>query len=390
MSQQNTVSPPGLTSPLGKSLLTAFSRTIEKMEARITEKSKPTVIIDRQEEILRKYNIDLESHLALKSDAKQEVAIAETHKNIKLVYQGRSEAAFLNEHSRICRRAPFHMAFTDPQNEDEQEPVEAPKSIHEPSRIQATSDLGRFEDSECSSDEDVDSFFDSSTLTSQINNFSAPAHAAFDSEDQFSKLLIVEKSPSQQLVIDVGMVASDRDDASTVQPEENAETFPASASATDIQTSKLDELSLSSKSLTSQQPRPKPMKFSSANTYSNQTAAEEREYALSIIGVPRPAGIGKVTARRFYIESCEQQKITPHISHISKSQGSSATSTSTKELTTNLKGIGEKRLMALSRFIQDRLHEDGSQLILRESLLGIVFVQTIFFCQKLTFRYFSR
>jgi hypothetical protein len=368
MSQQNILSHSGLTSPVGKSLLTAFSRTIDKMEARIKEKSKPTVQIDRQEEILRKFNINLESHSAFKSDTKQEFLRTETPKHLQVAYKSRSEAAFLNEHRRICTRAPFHMAFTDPQNEDDPEPEEASSNIQQPSRIQPAGDLGRFEDSECSSDEDLDTFFE--TSITQIHNFSAAEDAAYDSVDNFSKLKMVDESPSQQLAIDIELVALERDDSSATQSEEIRETSSSSAPASDIRTSKNEEDSLGSKSLTGELRRPKPMKFNSGNTYSNQTAAEGREYALSMIGMPRPAGIVKVTGRRFYIESCEQQKITPHISHISKCQGSSTACSSIKDLTTNLKGIGEKRLLALSCFIQDRLYEDGSQLILRESQIG--------------------
>ena len=124
MSNQ-TLSPSGLTSPLGKSLLTAFSMTIDKMEARIREKSKPVVNIDRQAEILRHFNIDLESHLVHKSDLKQESIHTETNKVIHAEYQGRSEAAYFNEHRRICGRAAFHMVFTDPQIEGEEMPEDS-------------------------------------------------------------------------------------------------------------------------------------------------------------------------------------------------------------------------------------------------------------------------
>jgi hypothetical protein len=61
------------------------------------------------------------------------------------------------------------------------------------------------------------------------------------------------------------------------------------------------------------------------------------------------------------------------VSHISKLEGNRATYSSIVDCTAKLKGIGEKRLMAISRFIQDRLAENGSQLILRECLIGTVF-----------------
>jgi hypothetical protein len=368
MSNQNMLSPSGLTSPVGKSLLTAFSKTIDRMEARIREKSKPADHCDRQDEILRKFNINLDSHLAHKSDTKQEVINVHTNKVFQSEYQGRSEAAYFNEHRRICGRAAFHMVFTDPQNEGEEMPEDSSKSMQEPSRIHATSDLGRFEDSECSSDEDLDTSFSNPASHTQSNSFIAPLDATSDSE-QVSMLSIIDKSPSHQMNINIDLIVSGRDD---VQPKDSEETSPTGASITGVRTSKPDAPSSSSRSLTGEKPRPKPMKFNAGKNYSNQTAAEGREYSLSIIGMPRPAGIDKVTARRFYIESCEQQKITPHISHISKFEGNSFTYSSIKDVTTNLKGIGEKRLLALSRFIQDRLNEDGSQLILRECLIGIV------------------
>jgi hypothetical protein len=70
MSKNNELSPKGLTSPVGKSLLTEFSKTIDRMEARIKEKSQRTVHVDRQEEILR---MSLSSHLLGAADGQRSV-----------------------------------------------------------------------------------------------------------------------------------------------------------------------------------------------------------------------------------------------------------------------------------------------------------------------------
>jgi hypothetical protein len=391
MSKNNELSPKGLTSPVGKSLLTAFSKTIDRMEARIKEKSQRTVHVDRQEEILRAFKINLNSHSRQQTDSTNASVIKNACENVEVTYQVRSEAAFMNEHRQICRRAPFHMMFSALQNEGEEitgntttsTPAAAPT-------IEAASDLGRFEDSEHSSEDDFQAFFDgSSTGSLTKTDFThSDADNAFELDGDISYRSKMKQSLSHPAKIDTDLSDSDLEHDDTVKvhseflPVENSIVGGSGANGTEIPTTnqrnislKDDSASLGCKPIAGDQRKPKPMKFHSGKMFSNQTAAEGRQYVLDIIGASNSASLDKVTARRFYIESCETQKITPHVSHISKFEGSSATYSSIKDSSTNLKGIGEKRLMAISRFIQDRLKEDGSQLILRESLIGIVFAE---------------
>lgn len=388
MSKNNELSPKGLTSPVGKSLLTAFSKTIDRMEARIKEKSQRTVHVDRQEEILRAFKINLNSHSGQQTDSNSASVIKNACEQVEVTYQVRSEAAFMNEHRQICRRAPFHMMFSAFQNEGEEitentttsTPAAAPK-------IQAASDLGRFEDSEHSSEDDFQAFFDcSSTGSPTTTDFAhLDADNAFDVDVGISYRSNMKQSLSHLTTIDTDLSGLEQDDKVEVHsglPEENSIVGGSGTNGTEITTTnqhnislKHDSASLGCKSVAGDQRKPKPMKFHAGKMFSNQTAAEGREYVLGIIGASNSASLDKITARRFYIESCETQKITPHVSHISKFEGSSATYSSIKDSSTNLKGIGEKRLMAISRFIQDRLKDDGSQLILRESLIGIAFAE---------------
>ncbi len=365
MSKQRPLSPKGLTSPVGKSLLNAFSKTIDRMEARVTEKSKPFVQVDQEKEILRAFNINLESHFSQKSGDKLESVRTESLQKIQFSYQGRSEAVFMNEHRRICSRAPFHMMYTDPQNEYNESMEDFQN--HNTKVVSHEMTLGRFEDSDHSSDEDIDAF---SLQETGMEDAVLPSDTVSESCDGIPKLSIIRNSPSHQSTSDVDLHTSEQDDQSEIDSRGGDASLSQSA-VTDTQTEKLHEKnSSSSKSVAEEQRRPKPMKFSAGNSYSDQTAAESRSYVLSMVGERRLEVCNKVSARRFYIESCEQQKITPHVSHISKFEGNGATYSSIKDSTANLKGIGEKRLMAISRFIQDRLKVDGSQLILRESLIG--------------------
>ncbi len=370
MSKQRPLSPKGLTSPVGKSLLNAFSKTIDRMEARLREKSKPSVQVDQEKEILRAFNINLESHFSPKSDDKLESVRTESLQKIQFSYQGRSETVFMNEHRRICSRAPFHMMYTDPQNEHSESMEDFQKDNTKVVSHEMT--LGRFEDSDHSSDEEIDL---SSLEETGMKFLGLPSDTASELFDGIPKLLIIGNSSSHQLISDSDLHTSEQDDQNEVYSEANDDDFPLSESVvTDTQTQKLHEKSSPrSKSVTEEQRKPKPMKFNAGKSYSDQTAAESRTYVLSMVGERRLENCSEVSARRFYIESCERQKITPHISHISKFEGNCTTYSSIKDGTANLKGIGEKRLMAISRFIQDRLKEDGSQLILRESLIGTFF-----------------
>ncbi len=356
------------------------------MEARIREKSQFTVQVDRQEEILREFKIDLKPHSGKLTDYKNAFVIPNARNHIEVIYQVRSEAAFMNEHRRICRRAPFHMMYTDPQNEDEEMTENiATGTLAAPPKIQVASDLGRFEDSEHSSDEEFPAFFDNLSETLSKRDFTdLDADNALDLDDGTSYRSNIEKSISH-LTIDTDVGDLEQEDKVKVHSGLTEENSIFDGSETEISTtnqhsnsSKHDSASLGCKPIAGDQQKPKPMKFHGSKMFSNQTAAEGREYVLGIIRAsPNYAPIDKITSRRFYIESCEQQKITPHISHILKSEGSGATYSSIKDCSTNLKGIGEKRLLAVSRFVQDRLKEDGSQLILRESLIGIVFVERL-------------
>ena len=91
------------------------------MEARIREKLEPTVQIDRQDQILKAFNINLESHVVVhKSGTKHESMMIAEHSKVQTEYQSRNESTFMTEHRSICRRPPFHMRFTDLQSEDQE------------------------------------------------------------------------------------------------------------------------------------------------------------------------------------------------------------------------------------------------------------------------------
>lgn len=162
MSKHGTLAPKGLTSPVGKSLLTAFSKTIDRMEARIREKLEPTVQIDRQDQILKAFNINLESHVVVhKSGTKHESMMIAEHSKVQTEYQSRNESAFMTEHRSICRRPPFHMRFTDLQTEDQEKMDDASTSTSAKERFKVPTGselgiLGTFQDSEHSSDEDFE------------------------------------------------------------------------------------------------------------------------------------------------------------------------------------------------------------------------------------------
>lgn len=369
MSKHESLAAKGLTSPLGKSLHTAFSKTIDRMEARIREKSQPTVQVDRQDEILKAFNINLDSDIVHKSGSKHESMTIAEHSKVQTEYQGRNESAFVKEHRSICRRPTFHMMFTDPENENQEKLEVTSTRAKERFDVHTGSELGNFQDSDHSSDEDPPLRND--------DQYSPLALSAVDMLDGISESVLprTEKTPSNHSETGTGINPVDQDDIRMMHDVVEEEvSFQKSISVTEIQTPKSARTLSGTKSISSEHHKPKPMKFRTAlpKNYADQTAAENREYALSMIGMPRPGAIDKVTARRFYIESCEQQKITPQVSHISKCDPSSKqfSGHTISERTTSLKGLGEKRLLALSRFIQDRLNEDGSHLILRESLIG--------------------
>lgn len=374
MSKHSPLSSKELTSPVGKSLLNAFSKTIDRMESRIREKCRPISQVDKSKEILRSFNVNLESH-SQQSDAKRESVTVQPCERNTVVFQRRSETAFMKEHGRICNRAPFHMIFTDPQIEDEESIQDIHGTAIEESQVPSGMTLGRFEDSEHSSDEE----FETQSLNeTETNSVFSPSFTTLESyHDGIPKLSIInEKSPSQTSQTSFDLHALEQADCIQVNSKEDDANSHVSFLKTEIgNVEKHHVITLSSRSLSRDQSnkcKPKAMKFHSANSFSNQTAAESRVYVLGMIGVPRPEDDDKVSARRFYLESCEQQKITPHVSHISKFEGNSATYSSINDNKANLRGIGEKRLLAVSRFIQDRLREDGSQLILSESQIGSV------------------
>jgi len=381
MSKHGTLAPKGLTSPVGKSLLTAFSKTIDRMESRIREKLEPTVQIDRQDQILKAFNINLESHVVVhKSGTKHESMMIAEHSKVQTEYQSRNESAFMTEHRSICRRPPFHMRFTDLQSEDQEKMDDASTSTPAKERFKVPTGselgiLGTFQDSEHSSDEDFE-IFPGNVSHHDDDNFLPLSLSAIDKLQNISIIPNIENAPSKHSETDTDIKPDDEDAMHMMQSKVAEEGSHKSRSVTGIQTPKSASSRSGSKLASSEQRTPKPMKFHTAlpKCYADQTAAEDREYALSIIGMPRPAVLDKVTARRFYIESCEQQKITPQVSHISKCDVSGKNAFSIAERTTNLKGLGEKRLHALSRFIQDRLNEDGSNLILRENRIGATFV----------------
>jgi hypothetical protein len=381
MSKHSPLSSKELTSPVGKSLLNAFSKTIDRMENRIREKCRPISQVDKSKEILRSFNVNLESH-SQQSDTKRESVTVQHLERNTVVFQRRSETAFIKEHGRICSRAPFHMIFTDPPIEDEESMQDIHGTALEESKVPSGMTLGRFEDSEHSSDEE----FEAQSLNEiETNSVFVPSLTTFESYDGIPKLSIInEKSPSQTSQTSFGLHALEQADCIQVNSKEDDANSPVSFLTTEIENVEIHHvIELSSRSFSRDQSnkcKPKAMKFHSANSFSNQTAAESRVYVLGMIGVPRPEDDDKVSARRFYIESCQQQKITPHVSHISKFEGSSATYSSINDNTANLRGIGEKRLLAISRFIQDRLREDGSQLILSESQIGSVLLPQYCLC----------
>jgi hypothetical protein len=370
MSKDTSISCKGLTSPVGKSLLTAFTKTIDRMEARIREKSLPAAQVDRQEEILRAFNINLESHFLDKPETKHHHAEVDAPKDVQFAYKGRSESVFLDEHRRICNRASFHMMFTDSPNVDTSAKESTSLNTKKAPPSSDVDTLGRFEDSEHSSDDNIDSFFERTSQAVQ------PSAAVLDSCDEIFKHTILEDPHHHGLGMSDNFEASLQHDVDDVIiPSSTDHCTPSfSCSASQIQTPKQSRISSASQTLKCEQRKFKPMKFHTfaSNNFSLQTAAENREYTLGMIGAPHPANLDKITARRYYIESCEQQKITPLISHISKCQGNKSALNSIQERTTALKGLGEKRLVAVSQFIKDRLSEDGSQLILRESFIGTV------------------
>lgn len=384
MSKHSPLSSKELTSPVGKSLLNAFSKTIDRMENRIREKCLPISQVDKSKEILRSFHVNLESH-PQQSDTKREPVTVQHLEMSTVAFQRRSETAFIKEHGRICNRAPFHMIFTDPPNEDEDDV----KGMHgiaiEESLVPSGMTLGRFEDSEHSSDEE----FQAQSLNQiETSSFFPQSLTTCESNDGIPKLSILnQQSPYETSQTSFGLHVLEQADCTRVNSKEDDMNSPKSFLTTDIENlEKHHVIELNSRSLSRDQSskcKPKAMKFHSTNSFSNQTAAESREYVLGMIGVPRLEDDDKVSARRFYIESCEQQKITPHVSHISKFEGNSATYSSINYNKASLKGIGEKRLLAVSRFIQDRLREDGSQLILSESQIGNVLLLQDCLCSKI-------
>ena len=160
------------------------------MESRIREKCRPISQVDKSKEILRSFNVNLESH-SQQSDAKRESVTVQPCERNTVVFQRRSETAFMKEHGRICNRAPFHMIFTDPQIEDEESIQDIHGTAIEESQVPSGMTLGRFEDSEHSSDEE----FETQSLNeTETNSVFSPSFTTLESyHDGIPKLSIINE-----------------------------------------------------------------------------------------------------------------------------------------------------------------------------------------------------